>query len=117
MNILTILLLVGCVLLLSTGQILFKLAAESFPKVLDWGSIFNFVINKHFILALIIYGFATILWIWLLSKIPLSRAYPFIALAFILVPIMSNFFLGEKIPVTVILGSSIIIIGLIVSVN
>ena len=117
MNALTILLLISCVLLLSIGQLLFKLAAESFPKTFVWDSIFSFLVNKYFILALLIYGVATICWVWLLSKVPLSRAYPFIALAFILVPIMSNFFLGEKIPLTVILGSSIIIIGLIVSVN
>ena len=39
-----------------------------------------------FFVALILYAALTVLWVWILSYTPLSRAYPFLALAFALTP-------------------------------
>ena len=42
-----------------------------------------------------LYAAETVLWIWLLTLIPLSAAYPFAALSFVIVPVASWWFLGE----------------------
>ena len=38
--------------------------------------------NVYFLLAVLLYAGLSVLWVWLLSFTPLSRAYPFVALAF-----------------------------------
>ena len=65
------------------GQLLFKTAA---PGGAGDGplaaGISGFLLNGHFFVALILYAALTHLWVRILSFIPLSRAYPFLALAF-----------------------------------
>jgi len=99
--------LIGCVLAISVGQILFKVAAGSEPD----HSFLVKLMQPSLLLALSIYGFATIFWIWLLQTVPLNIAYPYMALAFLFVPIMSFFFLGEKVELLTWIGSILIVIG------
>ena len=44
----------------------------------------GFLLNGYFFVAVILYAALTVLWVWILSFTPLSRAYPFVALAFAL---------------------------------
>src|SRR6478609_7757214 len=75
-------LLVAFALLLSTGQVLFKQAA-----VVGNGKPFHLTLfNGWVAAALVLYAIATGLWVWVLRTTPLSVAYPFVALGFILVP-------------------------------
>lgn len=106
-----------CVLGISIGQILFKLASPYFPSVLSWSSLFSFLFNKYLFSALIIYGFATILWVYALRLVPLSIAYPFMALAFIIVPVLGMIFLNEPFHWRMLMGAGLIIIGLIIIVR
>jgi len=46
----------------------------------------GFLLNGYFFVALILYAALTVLWVWILSFTQLSRAYPFLALAFALAP-------------------------------
>ncbi len=117
MNLFNFLLLITCVSLLSIGQLLFKLAADSFPSVISFDSLLAFTLNKHLISALLIYSLATFLWVWALSKMPLSFAYPFMALAFIIVPVLSFFILDEPLTLSSLIGGCVIIIGLTIAVN
>ena len=117
MNFLNFLLLIACVSLLSIGQLLFKLAADSFPSIFSFDSLLSFALNKYLISALIIYSFATFLWVWALSKMALSFAYPFMALAFIIVPILSFFVFDEPLTISSLIGGCVIIIGLTIAVN
>ena len=80
---------------LSVGQILFKFAAGSFEFSVT-GIIKNLT-NINLIIALAVYFLATIMWLFVLKSTPLRVAYPFIALAFIVVPILSHFLIGERI--------------------
>jgi drug/metabolite transporter (DMT)-like permease len=70
-----------------------------------------------FLLALTIYATATILWILALKRVELSVAYPFMALAFVIVPIAGFVFLGESLTIKTFLGAALIIAGLIISVR
>ena len=44
----------------------------------------GFLLNGYFFVALILYARLTVLWVWILSFTPLSRAYPFLAFAIML---------------------------------
>jgi drug/metabolite transporter (DMT)-like permease len=96
--------LISVAIMLAAGQILFKRAAgflvlgEGLPRLLL--SLLSF----HMAVALAVYGVATLLWVVLLHSIPLSRAYPFVALAFALVPLAAWAFFGETISLRYIAG-------------
>ncbi|UDQ78774.1 EamA family transporter [Erwinia rhapontici] len=103
-----------CVLGISTGQILFKLSASAMEKA---GSFFS---QKAIIIlfsAFVLYGLTTIAWVWVLQKIELGKAYPLMALAFVIVPIGSYFFLGEKFNTQYVAGVLCICVGIILSIK
>lgn len=102
------------VLLLSIGQVLFKLASESLKAAHP--NILFALLNTKLIIALIIYALATFLWLLVLKDTPLKLAYPFVAMAFVFVPILSYFILGESLKWNNFLGAGFIIVGVIVSV-
>ena len=102
-----------CVAGIAAGQILFKKAAMHLPanpQLVDW------LLNGWLIAALILYGVTTLLWIWVLRHAPLHLAYPFMALAFIIVPLLSHYFLGEPINIKTFIGGALIVIGVSLSV-
>jgi drug/metabolite transporter (DMT)-like permease len=99
------------VLLLSIGQILFKLSAND----LDIRLLSSFFKFKLFF-ALSVYFLATILWLIVLRGISLNLAYPFASLGFVIVPVLSYFFIGEQITYNTFLGAIFIFIGIWISV-
>lgn len=112
MNILNIAGLVLCVAGIACGQILFKLAARSIHS----GAHLVAVLTSPFLITgVVIYGVTTLAWIWLLSKLELTRAYPFMALSFIFVPLLSTFLLGEHISPRYWAGTILIIAGLLLT--
>ncbi len=103
-----------CVLGIAAGQILFKLAADSLSSAGGVTMARGLVVSPYFLLALALYGAMTLLWIWLLQSIPLSRAYPFFALSFVFVPIFGRIFLAESIGTATALGAVLIVAGIAV---
>jgi drug/metabolite transporter (DMT)-like permease len=100
--------------LLAVGQLLFKIAAsrQPNPQVVElFGSLLK---DPVFYLALGIYGFATLTWLYVLSTVKLSLAYPFLALAFLLTPIGARFFLGEPLGTRYFVGLILLLAGLAV---
>jgi drug/metabolite transporter (DMT)-like permease len=99
---------------MSGGQVLFKMAALRY--VASQGGIgerlFGLAFNVYFILALFLYAAYAVFWVWLLSFIPLSRAYPFVALAFALTPLLGGMLFGEVISWRLIVGILFILCGL-----
>src|SRR3981189_647348 len=78
------------------GQLLFKMAALLGAGVGPLAErIAGFLLNGYFFVALILYAALTVLWVWLLSFAPLSRAYPFLALAFALTPALGCLVFAE----------------------
>ena len=55
----------------------------------------GFLLNGYFFVALILYARLTVLWVWIPSFTPLSRAYPFLALAFALTPALGCLVFAE----------------------
>lgn len=103
------------VLMLSCGQILFKKVALEGPQnFLSLSGLLQLALYPWFWLSLFLYGAATLLWIHILQSVPLSLAYPFVALGFILVPLAAYFLYKELIDLRIILGSAVIIGGLLI---
>lgn len=74
--------------IIAVGQLMFKRVSISLGDVQGLNMIaLKLATDPLFILALMLYGSATILWVLALREVPLSIAYPFTALAFVLVPL------------------------------
>ena len=103
-----------CVLGIATGQILFKLSASHMHNSGTWfdprGLVLLFV-------ALTLYGITTLAWVWVLQKLELGRAYPIMALAFVLVPIGSYFVFGERFQIQYFIGITLIMAGILIAVR
>lgn len=101
------------VLALSIGQVLFKLAARAIDGAAPlWRQL---ALNPYLVAALVLYGLATALWVALLRQVPLHVAYPFVALAFFLVPVMAHLVLGEPLRWQTLAGAAVIFVGVWVS--
>lgn len=114
MSPLQIALLAAYALGMSAGQILFKLAAIDFTAAKgDLSSrLIGLLLNPYFVGAVIFYGGLAILWVWILSFTPLSRAYPFVALAFAVTPLIGAALFGEPISARLLLGLIFVLCGL-----
>jgi drug/metabolite transporter (DMT)-like permease len=96
------------------GQMLFKLAALRLPQ--DGSAVeraFGLLQNGYFLLALATYFILALLWVWVLSFTPLSRAYPFVALAFVLTPVLGGLLFGEALSVRLLAGIAATLCGLL----
>ena len=106
-----------CVVLIATGQMLFKVAAAQWRiEGLSWTTARGFL-SPPMVAALFLYGLTTILWVFILRSVPLSSAFPFYALVFILVPVAAHYLLGEPWSWNTLAGGAIIMVGVIVAVR
>lgn len=102
-----------CVVGLAIGQVLFKVSATSLTQT---GSYFAFKTAAALFTAMALYAITSIAWVWVLQKVELGRVYPLMALAFVLVPLGSHIFLGERFPSQYFVGVALIMIGIVVAV-
>ena len=114
-----ILQLVSFTILMSLGQILFKKTALSLAAHPNESlGLFNGIIQALTVpwlyMALCVYGMATICWLYILQRIPLSLAYPFSALAMVMVPIIAVYLFGERLTWSYWIGVLFIFTGIII---
>ena len=99
-------------LVISVGQILFKKSSDA---IKEGGSIIDLCLNPYLWIALFLYGSATILWIFTIKDIPISRAYFFMALSFFYVPLLSSLLLSETVQWPQWVGAILIMAGIAMS--
>lgn len=114
-----ILQLVSFTLIMSLGQILFKKTAISIALSSNEGLGLMDVMLKALsvpwlYMALCVYAVATIFWLYILQRIPLTLAYPFSALAMVLVPIIAVYLFGERLTGSYWIGVIFIFTGIII---
>ncbi len=97
-----------CVLGISVGQLLFKKAASVLPDILTLPALLQ---NGWLVIALALYGITTLGWVWILRHAPLHLAYPFMGLAFLIVPTLAWGFLGEPLHWRTLAGGALIMVG------
>ena len=102
--------LIAVPILLSIGQILFKIASAS---VGEGASVRAMASNPYLLTALVLYAIGTVIWLFVLSRVDLVRAYPFAALSFVLVPMLSHWILAERFGTAYIVGVAFLVVGVV----
>jgi len=100
---------------IAAGQILFKRAAAQLTPGVGTSWLLELARLPSMWLAVALYGASTLLWVRILTTVPLSRAYPFVALAFVLVPAAGYVFFQESITARYALGTALIVAGVVVA--
>ncbi len=75
--------------------------------------IMRLLLNPWILGGLLAAFLAAISWMAAMSKFPISYAYPFMSLAFVLVLILSNIFFKEPITMGKSIGMGLIVLGII----
>lgn len=65
------------------------------------------------VLGLGFYGLSTLLWLYTLSQVDLSYAFPFVSLSYVAIIFAARFGLGEELHPSRLLGSAIIVSGVL----
>jgi len=111
-----ILLVGGIALLASFGQVLLKTgvsqigAGEQTLLIRLSQALFN----PYVFVGLSIYAVCALLWLYVISKLPLSIAYPILGLTFFFVPILGVFFFEETLSLKQGAGLMLLFLGILV---
>jgi drug/metabolite transporter (DMT)-like permease len=106
--------------LAATGQIMLKTGMKVATEraAADGGSLIIKAATSPFVIfGLMIFAVSAVTWLATLSRVPLSIAYPFNALGFILILIMSSVLLNERTNVWTWVGTVVVVGGLILVVT
>jgi drug/metabolite transporter (DMT)-like permease len=107
-------LLTGYAAAMTGGQLLFKVAALRAAAAASPGErLFAMLANGFFLAAVLLYAALAVLWVWILSFTPLSRAYIFVALAFAATPLLGAIIFLEPISPRLVTGIGLIVCGLL----
>jgi drug/metabolite transporter (DMT)-like permease len=101
------------ILLLVVGQVVWKIGLE---KVGGLGAhnALQVLFSPLILLGIAIYGVATVVWLYVLSRLPLSLAYPLQSLAYVFALLIAFFLFKEGIPVNRWIGAAVILAGITV---
>jgi multidrug transporter EmrE-like cation transporter len=109
--------IVFAVVVIAIGQITFKFAAGSLrflPSQSPLGLLRDNALPLSLVvLALFLYLLSTLAWVQALRTVPLSIAFMFNSLAFIIVPVAGFMLFGEPIPRFFLPGITLIIAGIV----
>lgn len=113
----SILLLVLAIFLAALGQILLKkgmlsvgaFSTENFTLV---GYFLKSFANIYVLGGIFFYVLGTLVWLLVLSRLPLSLAYPCLALGYVIVAILSKYLFGETITFLRWLGIITVCLGI-----
>jgi multidrug transporter EmrE-like cation transporter len=72
---------------------------------------FQIIFSPLILLGFALYVFATVIWMYLLSKLPLSFLYPLQSIAYVLALFIAVYLFKEQIPVTRWIGVTVIMFG------
>lgn len=95
------------------GQLLFKQAAQRLtPGAGVTERVIELAGSPWFLAAFALYCALAVAWVWILTFTPLSRAYPFVALAFAITPLLGAWVFAEPIGWRLVAGVVVIAVGL-----
>ena len=108
-----ILAILVCVVLNSIAQIFLKFGMSNMDKKVSLSIAFlpSLITNAYVVFGAALYGTSFILWLYVLSKVKVSYAYPFISLSYVLVAVLGFFLLSEKISFGAWIGICLVVVG------
>jgi drug/metabolite transporter (DMT)-like permease len=92
--------------LLILGQTLWK-----FGLIRTNGFSLKLLLNPLILLGVLVYGLSTLLWFYILSRLPFSTAYPLNSVAYAFSLFVGYFFFREEISLQKIFGTILILAG------
>lgn len=100
--------------MLSFGQLTLKLALAKMPTF-AWTTRFwlDMLTNWWFLVCGILFGGASVLWMYILKHFPLNMAYPMASLSYVFALVFAIVFLHETVAWNRWLGVALIMIGCI----
>ena len=111
---------VGSVLLSAVAQVILKLGVSSTGVQLTfagelplWQKIAYALANPVVLAGLAVYGLSAAVWLAVLVRFDLSKAYPFVGLGFIVVMISGAVMFGEKLDITRVAGTLLVTAGVV----
>ena len=98
--------------MLSFGQLTLKLALDRMPAF-SWTRAFwaDLLTNWWFLVCGIMFGGASLLWMYILKHFPLNMAYPLASLSYVIALVFAIVFLHENVPWNRWLGVALIMTG------
>jgi multidrug transporter EmrE-like cation transporter len=104
---------VFCVLLSSAAQIAMKRGMGA-PAGGDLSSTYGHALTSPLVwLGLVLYGASAVLWLWVLSRLPVSLAYPLVSLGFVVTMAVGVVWLGEPFSWVRVAACALIVAGVI----
>jgi len=93
----------ACVLISAAAQVLLKLGMTRpaapdglAPAAAGWLATYGQALTSPLVWAgLMLYGLGAVLWLWVLSRLDVSLAYPMVSLGFVVTLAVGVLFLGE----------------------
>lgn len=111
MKAITLALAVFCVLLSSAAQLSLKRGMAP-PPGSDLGGTYAHALTSPMVwLGLGLYGLSTLLWLWVLSRLDVSLAYPLVSLGFVVTMAAGVLWLGEPFSWLRVAACTLIVIG------
>ncbi|MGM0941828.1 MAG: EamA family transporter [Bacillota bacterium] len=104
------LLLVLNIMLLVSGQMLWKVGMQQIGTMV-FGTIIQVIKSPYIIGGGLIYVLATGLWLYILSRMPFSVAYPFQSLAYVLGVVIGYVIFKEVVTPSQWVGAAVIVLG------
>lgn len=108
---------VFCVATIAAGQLIFKYVGNRLSEVSLAGLVEHPGVLSVFAAGVALYGVSTVLWVLALRDLPLGRAYLFMALAFVLVPLGAWAIFGEALTPRYVAGALLVAVGIAISVS
>lgn len=98
------------------GQLLFKLSAQTLAAAN--GSMVERIAHSPLLwFTFAWYGLSSVLWIFILMRVPLSQAYPFSLVGAAIVPIIATLVFKEPLSARYCIGGGFILVGMFLAVG
>jgi drug/metabolite transporter (DMT)-like permease len=101
------------IMLLVAGQTVWKIGLDRLGG-LHLNNAMQVLTSPWIVSGVFLYGLATLLWLAVLSRLPLSTAYPLQSLAYVFALLLAWLLFGEAVPPNRWIGTGIILAGVFV---
>jgi drug/metabolite transporter (DMT)-like permease len=102
----------------AVGQFLLKVGVNriggiAFKRAELVATMWKVATQPYIVVGLVLFVLSMVIWLAVLSKMELSRAYPMVSISYVLVALMARFFLGEPLSWTRLTGIAVILVGVV----
>ncbi|MCD6359250.1 MAG: EamA family transporter [Armatimonadetes bacterium] len=108
-----VIMLIVSVSLGAAGQLCLKQGVNLLGEGIGPVEVVKGIFTPYIFMGFVCYGLSSLVYLWVLSRLSLSFAYPFVALSFVIVIVLSWWLLGEELPPLRIIGVALIMIGVL----